>query len=284
MRGLADGITSSYQVGGPPCGRSRSACGGPAGCASLRGCGPAPQGARVRAPGALGAPRSGLRPMRGPAPRPSPVPGCPSLRSGRQRFSGPLSAPPGRQARPAWGGLAPGPVGLRLPLRGTARFVPRSLAAACRRGGPAPRPASGLPRGPAPAVVGSAPAAPPLAGCARGLSAAGAWPALRGSAASLRGWSALALSGLGPALPPPPRYPLPSPRPCGPGSASPPGLVAPRGAAGRPCRAAEIRRRPRGWGITNAPGCQGLPRPSGPCRVPFSWSTKMALDGLEHLC
>lgn len=159
MRGLADGITSSYQVGGPPCGRSRSACGGPAGCASLRGCGPAPRGARVRAPGALGAlplgphPSPAARPF-GPGVSGSPGP-CPPLPGGRP-------GPPGAAWPPARSGsacrlrrhrsLRPSLAGCGLSARGPCAspgFGAPPGARACGRGlGPGCAPVGRLRPGP----------------------------------------------------------------------------------------------------------------------------------------
>lgn len=186
--------------------------------------GPTPEGLRVRGPGALRA-----LPVGPPRPR---LPGrrLPGF-SGTPGPRPPLAAGWPRPPSAAW---APRPLGLRLPLRGTARFVPRSLARPigagalrlARRALPPGGPASGRGLGP-----GSAPS-----GWLRpGPLCAWRLPRPSGPSASRRGWSALALSGLGFARPAPPRVPLGPPRRLRAAGSSPfgarPGSLRPGGGA-----------------------------------------------------
>lgn len=209
--------------------------------------GPTPEGLRVRGPGALralpvGPPRPRLPGRKLPgfsgtsAPRPPLASGWPrpppaAWPLGRSGFARPFGAP-----------LA----------SSLARWLGLSARGACASLG------GRSPRGAAPAGAASAPAPPPSAGFARGLSVPCAWPALRASAASLRGWSALGLSGLGPARPAPPRVPLGPPRrlraagssPCG----ARPGSLRPGGGAAR-WAASDGFAAPGAWGTR----CGALP-------------------------
>lgn len=200
-----------------------------------RGFGPAPRRGSGSGPlGLSGHPAAGFarcegRPL-GPA-RPRPpgrrLPGI----SGTPGPRPPLAAGWPRPPSAAW---TPRPLGLRLPLRGTARFVPRSLARPigagalrlARRALPPGGPASGRGLGP-----GSAPS-----GWLRpGPLCAWRLPRPSGPSASRRGWSALALSGLGFARPAPPRVPLGPPRRLRAAGSSPfgarPGSLRPGGGA-----------------------------------------------------
>lgn len=213
----------------------------PGGSAAVRGaCGPHTRGAP--GPGPRGAPGSARRPPPSPAAR--------SQAPGLQRYFGPPSAPRVRLASPASGGLAPRPLGLRPPLRGAARFVPRSLARpigagglrlarralppwgrACGRGlGPGSAPFGWLRPGPLCALRLARP--PGLCGLPAGVVGLGplrAWPCAPGPA---------------------PGPPWPAPPPSGGwvlalrGSAR---LVAPRGRRGPLGRFGRLRR-PRGLG------------------------------------
>lgn len=204
-----------------------------------------------------GAPGPGPGGSRGSAARPSPVPGCPALRSGLQRCSGPPSAPRGRLARARLRRLGPRPLGLRLPLRGTARVVPRSLARPIGAG-----PCASLRRALPPGVPACgrvlAPAPPPFGRLRSGLSAG---PSLSGPAprpaglCGLPGRSPLARLRARPWPSPGPSRrpgsPFARPPPAG-GGSSPcgarPGLVAPVGRRGPAGRFWRLCRPPGFWG------------------------------------
>ena len=189
---------------------SRPCWASPSSPASPGSVGPRPHTRWAPGPGPGGA--------RGSAARPSPVPGCPALRSGLQRCFRPPSAPRGRLARARLRRLGPRPLGLRLPLRGTARFVPRSLArpigAGALRLAPAGAPPGGprLRAGPRPGSAPSRLAPPgPLRGAFPVGASASPFGALRAPYPVALGpspGSALALSG---PLPPPRVPPCPPP-------------------------------------------------------------------------
>lgn len=186
--------------------------------------------------------------MRGPAPRPSPVPGCPPQAAGLSGTSGPCPPLRGRLARARLRPAGP-PAAWASAAASRHRSLRPSLAAsAFRRGGPAPRSGGRSPRG-SPPAGGSSPRLRPLsAGSARGslrvLPCRGLRLALRGSAGSLGGrpWPVSGL-GLGPLRAPPaapgppspaPRLRAGGPRPAGlgPGSLRPWGGAALRAAFG----------------------------------------------------
>lgn len=203
------------------------------------------------------APGPGPGGARGSAARPSPVPGCPALRSGLRGAPGLRPPLRGRLARARLWRLGPRPLGLRLPLRGTARFVPRSLArpsgagpcASLRRALPPGVPACGR-------VLG--PASPPLGWLRPGLSAG---PSLSGPAprppglCGLPGRSPLArlrarLWPFSGSLPPP-RVPLRPPPACGRGVLALRGSARARCARGaaRPCGPLLAALPPPGLGV-----------------------------------
>ena len=274
MRGLADGITSSYQVGGPPCGRSRSACGGPAGCASLRGCGPAPQGARVRAPGALGAlplgphPSPAARPF-GPGVSGSPGP-CPPLPGGRP-------GPPGAAWPPARSGSAC-PFGAPL-ASSLARWLRPVGAGALRlarlRGSP------GGPRLRAWARPRLRPRWQAAPGASRRLALGPPCGALRPPCVGGRPWPSPGLALRSRRRPGPP---CPRPGPAGRGRLRRPGSLPPVGRLGGPVGPRKSAAAP-GGGVSQIPlAVKGFHGPLGRVVYHFRESTKMALDGLKHLC
>ena len=198
-----------------------------------------------------GAPVPGPGGTRGKAARPPPGPGCfgqrPKLQAVlrahvRPSRPGRCGSPFGRPG-PRAGRAAPAPSGHRR--RYCAVWLGLSARGPCaslRRALPPVGPAAACPARRRPSL---------RPGRLPGLSAACAWPALRGSAARPAGvggpWP---FSGLGLARPlaaPGPPWPAPA---CGPGSSpfrARPGLVAPRGRCGPLGRFS--RPRPRGLGL-----------------------------------
>lgn len=233
---------------------SRPCWASPSSPASPGSVGPRPHTRWAPGPGPGGA--------RGSAARPSPVPGCPALRSGLQRCSGPPSAPSRPSGpRPP---LAAGPSAARAsPAASRHRSLRPSLAgSAFRRGAlrlaPAGAPPGGprLRAGPRPRLRPLAPLAWLRAGPLWALRFASPFGALRAPCSVALGPS----PGLALRARPRPGSPLARPPPAG-GGSSPcgarPGLVAPggrRGPAGRFWRLC----RPPGLGTRGV----GLP-PSG---------------------
>lgn len=205
-----------------------------------------------------GAPGPGPGGARGSAARPSPVPGCPALRSGLQRYFGPLSAP-SRPAcpRPPPAGWAPGRLGFgcrfAAPL---ASSLARCLGLSAR--GPCASLRRALPPGVPACGRVLAPASPPLGWLRPGLSAG---PSLSGPAprppglCGLPGRSPLArlrvrLWPFSGSLPPP-RVPLRPPPACGRGVLALRGSARARCARGaaRPCGPLLAALPPPGLGV-----------------------------------
>lgn len=224
--GSCDGITSSYQVrGARPSGGPGPPAAAQLAALALRGCGPAPLGARVRAPGALGGlplgphPSPAARPF-GPGVSGSPGP-CPPLPGG-------WPGPPAAAWPPARSGFAC-PFGAPLAALGRARWLGLSARGPCASpgfGAPPGAPACGRGLGPGCAPVGWLRPGP-LCGLrlARpaGLCGLPAWVVGLGP---LRAWPcAPAAAPVPPALAPALR---------GRAAASPPGSLPPVGRLGGP--------------------------------------------------
>lgn len=238
---------------------SRPCWASPSSPASPGSVGPRPHTRWAPGPGPGGA--------RGSAARPSPVPGCPALRSGLQAVLRASVRPfAAVWPAPAFGGWALGRSGFACRFAAPlASSLARWLGLPAR--GPAPRSGGRSPRGSPPAGGSSARLRPLSAGSARASlrvpPSRGLRLALRGSAGSLVGrpWPVSGF-GFGPSRGPSrrPGSPFARPPPAG-GGSSPcgarPGLVAPggrRGPAGRFWRLC----RPPGLGSRGV----GLP-PSG---------------------
>ena len=196
----------------------------------------------VPGPGPWGSP--------GLARRPRPSPAARSQAPGHKRYSGPPSAPRGRLAPPAFGGLGPSAARASPAPSGHRSLRPSLAGSAYRRGGPAPRSAGAPPGGPRlrawprPRLRPLRLAPPGASLCLALASPFGAFglPAGVVGLGPLRAW----LCAPGPA----PGPPWPAPPPSGGwvlalrGSAR---LVAPRGRRGPSGRFGRLRR-PRGWG------------------------------------